>query len=251
MKIYAICSPSHEVLRDTWFLPSAKEFFTEVVVETVPQDCPSGTYLKSGWAKFMGHKFDLLLRAVEENWGGTFTFSDVDIQFFDLPPSFIESLLEERDILFQRNSAKGDVCTGFFVCRANETMRNFWKAAKREVHEKWHAYDDQFIVNFLLGIAKFRLSPVRFFLMDIPWAEKMKGFFTEYLHRSKYNNASVRWGYLPKQFYTPGRLWAPGIQLDTPSDIILHHANWTSGVTNKIAQLEYVKSIVSGNRSNT
>jgi len=31
-----------------------------------------------------------------------------------------------------------------------------------------------------------------------------------------------------------------------PKDIVMHHANWTVGIKNKIAQLEYLRDIVKG-----
>ena len=40
-------------------------------------------------------------------------------------------------------------------------------------------------------------------------------------------------------------LWQLGDEVKVPADVILHHANWTIGMDNKIKQLEYVKSLVS------
>ena len=38
--------------------------------------------------------------------------------------------------------------------------------------------------------------------------------------------------------------WEPGCELNIPQDIVMHHANWTIGIENKIAQLQYVRDIV-------
>ncbi|MDD3896569.1 MAG: putative nucleotide-diphospho-sugar transferase [Candidatus Peribacteraceae bacterium] len=252
MKLYAICSPSHAVLRDQWFLPSAEKVFEEIIVETVPQDCVDGVYMHSGWKKTMERKIDLLLRAVEENWGGIFVYSDVDIQFFNSVETLsFESLLGEQDVVFQ-NSQAGGICMGFLVCRANEAMQNFWRAAKEEIRENCgiYGYSDQSVVNFLLGIKKYRGSWRTFIRMNIPWAEKVKHFYYRCCQQQKKRSISLRWGCLPEQFYSPGKFWHPGEQLDIPQDIVLHHANWTIGIQNKIAQLEYVRRIVSERHSN-
>lgn len=244
MKLYAICSPSHAVLRDEWFLPSAKELFEEIIVEEVPQDCKRGEFKTKGWALTVGRKFDLLLRATEENWGGIFVFSDVDIQFFDLDTSYLASLLGDKDIVFQKNSAIDEVCTGFFVCRANENTKNLWKKAKNEIRENWDSYDDQDIINFILGMRRCRLNWNEMYQVSDSWIAKIKLIFLIFF-QEKAAKLDINLDYLPEEFYLPKKAWLPGDHLDIPKNIVLHHANWTKGLENKIAQLEYVKDVVS------
>jgi hypothetical protein len=69
--------------------------------------------------------------------------------------------------------------------------------------------------------------------------------------KSKKNPYDIVWDYLPNVFFGagtlaayPGYLWKPGRTLEIPAGILIHHANWTRGVKNKIAQLEYVRDIV-------
>ena len=244
MKLYGICSPSHAVLRDEWFLPSAQKFFEEVILEEVSQTCPSGGFKNAGWASTVTKKFDLLLRATEENWEDIFVFSDVDIQFFDLDTSYLASLLGDKDIVFQKNSAIGDVCTGFLVCRANENTKNLWKKAKNEIRENWDSYDDQDIINFILGMRRCRLNWKEIYKLSIPMTARLKLIFDAFLKKQD-SKLDINWDYLPKEFYLPGKMWNPGDDLDIPKDIVMHHANWTIGIENKIAQLEYVKDVVS------
>jgi len=67
------------------------------------------------------------------------------------------------------------------------------------------------------------------------------------------NPYGIRWNYLPRQFFGGGTLagkaWKPGMVLQVPQDIVLHHANWTIGIENKIAQLKYVKNVVDSRKA--
>ena len=69
--------------------------------------------------------------------------------------------------------------------------------------------------------------------------------------RSKKNPYGVTWDYLPSIFFGAGTLdaysgylWKPGMEVDFPRDIVMHHANWTKGIKHKIAQLTYVRDKV-------
>jgi len=42
--------------------------------------------------------------------------------------------------------------------------------------------------------------------------------------------------------------WVPGMNLNIPDQIMPHHSNFTIGLENKIAQLEYVRGIVNKSR---
>jgi hypothetical protein len=53
-------------------------------------------------------------------------------------------------------------------------------------------------------------------------------------------------GLLPDRYWTvgqTGRHWNPCDPVRPPSDLLMHHANWTVGVENKMALLELVRSI--------
>ena len=62
------------------------------------------------------------------------------------------------------------------------------------------------------------------------------------------NPFHLKVNHLPDSFFSGGtcgaRLWKPNDLLTIPDDIILHHANWTIGIENKIEQLNYVRKIV-------
>jgi len=224
IKLYAIYTPSHEILKNNYFLPSIQDDF-ELIIEECEQTCPSATFLSTGWTDTTIKKIDLILRAIEENWGNIFIFSDVDIQFFGPIEKIITHLMKNNDLVIQKNSPDGVLCTGFFACRANEKTRALWQDVKKIMeHDK--TYSDQKTLNKCIK------------------------------RHSKKNPYNITWDYLPVTFFGGGTLtgyrgyiWTPGKKLPIPTDIIMHHANWTRGIKNKIAQLEYVKQHVEKQKS--
>lgn len=216
IKLYALYTPSHEVLKDRFFLPSIKDDF-EIVFEFCEQTCPSAKFMSEGWTDTTIRKVDLIIRAIEENWGNVFIFSDVDIQFFAPIQDTIFALMDGKDIIMQRNNPEGVLCTGFFACRANEKTLRLWQDVKK-VMQKKKLNSDQ--ISFNQCIKK----------------------------KSKKNPYGIAWDYLPTTFFGGGTLtgyeWKPGDKLPVPRGIMMHHANWTKGVKNKIAQLMYVRNEV-------
>jgi hypothetical protein len=216
MKLYALYTPSHEVLKDRFFLPSIQDDF-EIVLEFCEQTCPSGKFMSEGWTDTTIRKVELIIRAIEENWGEIFIFSDVDIQFFAPIQDTIFTLMNGKDIIMQRNNPEGVLCTGFFACRANEKTLRLWQDVKK-VMQKKKLNSDQ--ISFNQCIKK----------------------------KSKKNPYGIAWDYLPTTFFGGGTLtgyeWKLGDKLRVPHGIMMHHANWTKGVKNKIAQLVYVRNEV-------
>jgi len=68
------------------------------------------------------------------------------------------------------------------------------------------------------------------------------------------NPYEIRWGYLPNQFFGGGTLkgkyWWPGLPLAVPDNIVMHHANFTFSIKNKVMQLTYVKENVEERSAN-
>lgn len=213
IKLYALCTPSHEALARDWFLPSIQDPF-EVITQVETQDCVDGYYQNEGWKKTTGKKVDLIIRAIEENMGEFFVFSDVDIQFFEPIEPIITPLMKDYDFLVQKNHPDGIVCSGFFVCRANQKTLQLWQDVREymRTHEK---VSDQGALNICLRRKKHR---------------------------------KIAWMRLPDEFFSAGTCagvrWNPDKPLYVPERVVLHHANWTEGIENKIAQLRYVKSRV-------
>ena len=212
MKLYGICTPSHRVFRDQWFLPTLQDDY-ELVLESHEQECPTGVYLEEGWMKTMEHKLDVILRGIRENWGDVFLHSDMDVQFFGATLNLIQEQMKGKDIVFQRDDPCGGICAGFFACRGSENTLRFFQEVKNRMHTDDR--DDQSILNTLL---------------------------------TQEQHPDVAWGLLSRDFYGAGQFtdteWKPGDALPMPSSIVMHHANWTTGIENKVAQLQYVRSMM-------
>lgn len=213
IKLYAFYTPSHKELVDNWFKPSLQDEY-ELVLELHEQECPSGSFMSPGWKKTMHRKLDLILRAIKESWGGVFVHSDIDIQFFRPTKDELVKALEHADIVVQRDDPKGGICAGFFACRANKKTLQLWQTIKQLVDQNPRMHDQDYLNVLLL----------------------------------KNKIAGLRWDYLPTTFFGGGtltaKLWTPGRPLPVPEDIMIHHANYTVGVKNKIKQLAYVKQVV-------
>lgn len=225
-------TPSHEVLYKNYFLPSFyksgldKHFRLDV--HEFEQESVEASYMSSGWNSTMMRKVDLILDTIDKNWGKVFVYADIDIQFFRLfaPKEY----LKDGDIVFQRNYSQEyeDLCkikqlrrsgqwfcAGFFIARANEAVRRLWNEVRSDMKNN-PKLDDQGPLNCQL-LNRRELSYIG--LDSI--------FFNPALSQGA--GEPIRW--VPKQV------------LSIPSNIILHHANWTVGIENKIKQLDYIKSI--------
>ena len=225
MKLYALYTPSHEILKDTFFLPSIQDDF-DIILEFCEQTCPSAHFMNKGWTETTIRKVDLIIRAIKENIESEdiFIFSDVDIQFFSPIRDIIFELMEGKDIIMQRNNPEGVLCTGFFACRANKKTLRLWQDVKKRM-QKNKLNSDQ--ISFNQCIKK----------------------------KSKKNPYDIVWDYLPNTFFGagtlaayPGYLWKPGRKLEIPQGIVMHHANWTRGVEDKMDQLKLVQNKVSEQR---
>ena len=170
------------------------------------------------WTKTTRKKVAYIVQAIEENMGEIFIFSDVDVQFFDSIENDIVQLMDGNDFLIQKDSPKGTMCSGFFVCRANEKTLALWKDALQKMKKNYRVSDQKALNSCL--------SPLK----------------------GKDNIYDIVWDYLPKRYFGggtfTGRYWVLGKRIPVPHDAKMHHANWTKGISNKIKQLTYVKNIV-------
>jgi len=211
LKLYSLCTPSHEILKDNYFLPSIKDDF-EIIIKHFDQKCKSAKFMSSGWNSIMINKVDVILAAIKENWNKIFIYSDVDIQFFKSFKNKISDLIQDKDIVIQKADPSCSLCAGFFICRGNAKTFKLWNEIKHRMLKN-SKLDDQIPLNQLL----------------------LNG-----------NYFNLRWGLLPDEFFNgglyTGKIWKPGIEIQVPKNIIIHHACFTIGTEHKIKQLEYVKS---------
>ena len=211
VKMYAVYTPTHQVFVENWFLPSIKDDY-EVILEKHEQLSESGAYGKEGWRETMMFKVDVVIRGIKENWNKVFVHSDVDIQFFKRTKDIILALMRDKDMMIQLNNARnGEMCAGFFACRGNQKNLDLWVEIKKRLSDKNNKTHDQAELNKLV---------------------------------KKDNVYNLQWDYLPLEFYCPRGGWSPGKTLDLPENIVMHHANWTIGISNKLVQLDYVRKNV-------
>lgn len=202
MNIYTTYTPSHKILYDNFFLKTLPVCFNLNVFEDNEQLCTSGEYYSDGWTKTTKKKIDLFVKICEENFGNYFFYCDVDVQFFDN---------NIKDILLQEIGDKdiacqNDVnsyCSGLFICKSNHKTLNMFRYMQRTYN---YIEDDQKCLNKALFMCK---------------------------HKK-----------LSKKFFTSGfetSVWR-GQHFNVPNDIVMHHANWTVGVRNKVSLLNFVKA---------
>jgi hypothetical protein len=208
MRLYSLYTPSHAVLKERFFVPSIpKDFDLRLYHFNNPG---AGMIHDESFCRAIIRKVEIILKGIEENWNGIFAWCDVDTQFFGSCLEIMLKCVENHDIAFQIDGPGPALCDGLFVCRANEKTRWLWTETLKFVRTRESRGDDQLCVRELLAI------PDR-----------------------------LRVGFLPPTFMGggtfTGKLWRPGDPLLVPAGIVLHHANFTCGVRNKIAQCELVR----------
>ena len=220
IKMYIFYTPSHVEMLEKFFLPSltAHDDY-EIISEVYEQQCESGEFMKAGWIETMHHKVDLVIRAIKENWGKVFVHADVDIQFFGPTQEIICKAMEGKDLVIQQDDPYGLMCAGFFACRGNEKTLKLWQTIKRVMNEEIH---DQDVLNVLV--------------------------------RKRNDQFNIVWDYLPRTQFCgggsfTGKHWEPGLALQVPEDLRMHHANYTYGIENKLKELEYVYDVMRGYKS--
>lgn len=221
IKMYTFYSPSHVEFKNIWLnsFNALNDKNIEPIIKEFPQECKTGKVWDAGWQKAMLRKVDMILEAIDAHWNEIIIYSDIDIEFFKPIGKKVIELLGDKDLVIQRDNPSGTVCAGFFVFRANEKTKALWTGIKNYMIT-YKECSDQKTLNRLL--------------------RKNNG--------NKLNPYKIIWDYLPANFLGGGTLtgtgWKIGTKLFIPSDIIMLHANFTRGVKNKLALLDYVRGIV-------
>lgn len=212
MKVYCFYTPSHSIFFEEWFLPSASKEYEVVPAKHVSQISKTGSYAKQGWRETQYNKVLAWKKAVEDNMGDVILCCDVDIQFLGKSKEYLSKILVENDIGFQQNAKGGNICSGFFVCRCSLRTQNFFdiisKRLKKIMHEDGGGEQYEY-----------------WKLLNEPWYD---------LNIQKLSHDRI---------WTPGKNYEDLTELNVPEEIMVHHANWTHGVDNKVKQLEYVQSV--------
>lgn len=210
MKFYTLYTPSHEFIYEDFFLKSFPQNEFDLISKKFDQLCASANYRENGWKETMLHKMDLIIDGLKENVGKHIVHGDCDIQFF--PPKIKETLLNEigdMDIAFQNDGTR--YCAGFFICKSTDKLISLFQDIKDNL-----AFfpDDQ--------------EALQYFLYKKYQDLKVKTLSSKFYTYASDTNWSVFQGFeeiTPKQ-----------------QDILIHHANYTVGIENKIKLLLAVKS---------
>jgi len=255
MKLYSMCTQSQKILKDNWFLSTIQDDF-DIRIKMFDRGADNQqekVYGSLEFNKMMFQKAELIIEAIKENWNNVFIYSDIDVQFFKPFKKYIVKLIRNYDIRFQKDSPYGTTCAGFFVCKGNEKTLKIFTHVKKILEEISFSKDDQAVLNDLMFNSSNKVPEfIRNLKRSIGNRIKLSNKLRNYLHTLTApllpNSYNVKWGYLPIEFYSggslTGELWKPGMELSIPKKIILHHANWTISLENKIVQLKYVRDKV-------
>ena len=155
MKLFCCFTPAHEVLFKTVFAPSVPEGFS---LHSEPIELAGGgDFLSPEFLRCINRKMELVLESLHTNRGEVIVWADIDIRFFSLAPNDLRVELGEHDVAFQREGRKGPfnkngqyVNTGFFVCRANQRVIDFFRRVSASLQEQPQV-NEQIAVNQLLA----------------------------------------------------------------------------------------------------
>jgi len=170
MKIYCCFTPAHEILLRQEFLPSIPETFS-VHAESIELAGP-GDFLSPEFLHCINQKISLIIESLRTNLGDVIVWTDIDIRVFSLSPSKLVSELGKHDIAFQREGKEGQyVNTGFFVCRANQRVIDFFRRVSAALHDDPQV-NEQIVVNRLLddqSALSWTLLPLRYYARTHGW----------------------------------------------------------------------------------
>ncbi len=212
MDMLIVTTASHRALADAYFRPTLPTDADAVVLERQLDVAGGGDFATEAWQQGVTAKLGWALdhmasMAVDD----AFVLSDVDIQFF---PAFttrdLLRLLDQSgtDILFQKERTSGD---------SMEVNTGFYVARNRP----W--------VRDLLGGALTMCGD-----MDV------KNDQTAINGVLRDEDFGQRWGFLPLTYYARTQGFPP------PTGIVLHHANLSGSVPEKLSQLKRVRAYVNG-----
>ena len=214
MKLITFFSKSHACLYKKFMNTFPYDEDVDLIVRYMPQEC-DGNYdtWNENWMKTMYRKVQYIIDYLDELKNGELLIhADIDIVFYKSFAKDLRKLMSdsEDDIMFQNDG--NTLCMGFFVVRkSDEIVRLF-----NTVYERMKDYEhDQDAMNKILP------------------------------------TSNIQYGKLPERYFSYGPLnglkrWTPECEyVNVPHDIVMHHANWTVGVDNKLKLIEQVKRIIS------
>lgn len=219
MKLLTFYSDSHKELYETFFLDSYNTYLKgsfDLKAKHIDQLSKSGDYGSQGFADTMFEKINHVIDNIDLNDSEPMVFADCDIQFFEDFSETIINDLGSNNLMFQDDVAC--VCAGFFVCRQNQLMLDFFNDVRNTLDTaRERRIDDQQVINQFLNSGKY------------------SDYKIGKLSRDKYFTVAAS-NLGPRQ-------WTGG-EFNVPDQILVHHGNWTVGLENKFKIMNYVKDVV-------
>lgn len=210
MKLLTFYSDSHEQMYERYFLESFNKQLShyKLHAKRIDQISQTGEYESQGFDLTMLQKIEMIISSIDIH-EQPFVYADCDVQFF----GDIAYDLGDYDILFQQDYFSDNYCAGFFIAKQSEkVLKFFFDVRSAFVMQMNGTIHDQTIINQMLRSG----YPIKVGMLPI----------------DKYWTAA---------FATGGSIWS-GQDINVPKGIVMHHANFTVGVQNKIDLLEKVKS---------
>ena len=208
MKLLIVHTPSHQVLKDHYFLPSLQDEFE--LCQYAYDQPGGGQFMQADWSSGILFKCERIIDTIRENPGEVLVYADVDLIFLGPALKTLLHAVQDCDIACQMDDPDGNFCSGFFVVRAGPRTLALWERVRRGIQSEGR---DQLTFNRL--------------------ARNMDGL-------------TVR--HLPVSFFGAGTFTGREATAETtlyiPPAPVMFHANFVVGVENKIALLNQVGDIV-------
>lgn len=217
-RVITMATPLHVDMLNTMVSEFSQACKQEIIVG-YPDSSHQGDYGTNDFFEVMSYKVSMIQEHLQNmNDDTNLIYLDADIHIRQDVVTHMNDELDwsKQDILFQ--SDDGDPCAGMFVCKNSNGIRNFFV----EVYETMHSNREYYAQRSADQTAVF-----------------------DVLKRGK-----IKYGFLSDRFTTYGNLrpnkkilWSPRAKkFRLPKDLVAFHANFTIGLENKIALLEYVRN---------
>ncbi len=215
MKVYTFFSESHRPILNQYFLKTFPfESGLELSIRYISQDCRTGSFLDDGWTAAMKKKVEYVIDSIEESKGKDeyFVHSDCDIIFFNHIKKDLQEQIKGHEIACINDIQM--LCAGFFIARANDRILKLFQNIRGHLNmfANGSGGADQLAMNFFIGEMGIKAKALDF----------------------RYHNI----------FHSIQQEWTSEIDFQIPPDIIMHHANFTRGVSTKIKLLDLISDKV-------
>ena len=203
MKLFTFWSKSVERMKDEILIPSMIDGEYELIDIETPNLCESGVVDGEGFKQL---SFDRLksLAGIIRSEKDPFLHCDIDVQFLAPSKDVLMEELGDYDIAFMDDY--GTACCGFHICRPSKKLADFF-----DLCYETDGVNDQDALNKIIRTS------------DLRW-KLLSGLFWNYGHHRRGIWVQYNWD-----------------SMDIPSDILVHHANFTYGQDNKIAMASRVE----------